>query len=121
MASKRWTATEMFYLLQYPRLSAKELSKVINRTENAIKCKINNLNISDDYKNERSEEESINVFCSDCLYSHKTCGQNVKDCLNDEASKLYKRFYNVNLNEDLKDKKIVINKKQKVKNKRLII
>ena len=62
MAYRKWTIPEMFLLLQYPAISVEELSRILGRSEASVQCKIQDLNISNDY-NRDGGMHTLRQFC----------------------------------------------------------
>jgi hypothetical protein len=117
---RRWTEKEMFLLLQYPIISIEELSNQTNRSEAAVQSKIQDLNLSNDYR-KTLEKFTIEQFCSDCTEDPKTCGRNPIDCLKSADAQLYKRYYNIIINnKEVKPTKIIKKNKKIEQRKQLI-
>lgn len=121
MGYRAWTPGEMFELLQYPEVSVELLSERLGRTENSVRSKIQELNVSDDYNKESLEENSLRMFCSDCVYEPKNCKMNARKCLESQGAELYRKFYNIIVDDENRNKKIKIQKKKKIKQNRLIL
>lgn len=120
MGYRVWTSLEMFELLKYPAISVEDLALELGRSECSVRSKIQELNISEDYNKNSFKEDSLKKFCSDCVNDATACNFNPEDCLASEDAKLYKKFYNIRIDNNNQDKKIVIKKREKIKQRTLI-